>query len=79
MFQALGNTVPPMLSSFTRIVLLAIPIVVLSLRSDFELVWIWYLSVASIWLQMTLNLVLLRREFARRLPLVAAEATGVSR
>lgn len=76
MFQALGNTVPPMLSSFTRIVLLAIPLVLLSLRSDFELVWVWYFSVASIWLQMTLNLWLLRREFTRRLPVLAAQAWG---
>ena len=30
MFQALGNTIPPLLSSFSRIVLIAIPVLMLS-------------------------------------------------
>jgi len=67
MFQAMGNTLPSLLSSFSRIVLLAVPVVLLSRRPGFELRWIWYLSVASVTFQMGLSLLLLRREFGRRL------------
>ena len=66
MFQALGNTVPPLLASFARIALVAIPIVVLSRLPGFELEWIWYISAAGVILQMLANLVLLQREMRRR-------------
>ena len=67
MFQALGNTLPPLATSFARIVLVGVPILILARRPDFELAWIWYLSVGTIWLHMMANLLLLRREFRRRL------------
>jgi putative MATE family efflux protein len=67
MFQALGNTIPPLVTSFGRMVMVAIPVVLLSRLPAFELSWIWYISVASIWLHMAANLLLLRREFGRRL------------
>lgn len=67
MFQALGNTIPPLATSFLRIVLVAVPVVVLSRHPGFMLRWIWYLSIASSTLQMVLNLLLLRREFNLRL------------
>ena len=67
MFQAVGNTVPPLVSSFTRILLVAIPLTFLARQPGFSLRWIWYLSVATVWMQMTMNLLLLRREFRRRL------------
>lgn len=66
MFQALGNTVPALLSSFARIALVAVPVLAVSRLPGFELRWVWYLSVASIVLQMALSLWLLRREFRRR-------------
>ena len=66
-FQALGNTVPPLISSFTRMVVVAVPAVLLSRMAGFDLRWIWYLSAASVFLQMAMNLVLLRREFNRKL------------
>jgi MATE family, multidrug efflux pump len=66
MFQALGNTIPPLLSSFSRIVLIAIPVVILSRLPGFHLTWIWYLSVTGVTLQMVANLLLLRREFRLR-------------
>jgi putative MATE family efflux protein len=75
MFQALGNTIPPLLTSFSRLILVAIPIVMVARAPGFELRWIWYLSVASVVVQMTLNLLLLRREFRERLafhPVAAA-------
>ena len=68
MFQAIGNTVPPLVTSFARLLLTAIPIILLSRVQGFELRWIWYVSVASIWLHMAGNLALLHRELGRRLP-----------
>jgi putative MATE family efflux protein len=67
MFQAIGNTLPPLVSSFTRVVLLSGPLVVLARQPGFSLRWIWYLSVTTVAIQMTMNLFLLRREFRRRL------------
>jgi putative MATE family efflux protein len=67
MFQALGNTVPPLVSSFTRIALVAVPLFFLARQPGFALRWIWYLSAATVLVQMTMNLLLLRREFRRRL------------
>jgi Na+-driven multidrug efflux pump len=79
MFQAMGNTMPALLTSLVRIVVVAVPAVLLSRVAGFELRWIWYLSVASILLQMLLQVVLLQREFRTRLgprsatvPVVAA-------
>jgi putative MATE family efflux protein len=72
MFQALGNTVPPLVSSFTRIVLVAIPATLLSRLPGFQLRWIWYLTVASSLVQASANLLLLRREYARKLGLAPA-------
>jgi Na+-driven multidrug efflux pump len=67
MFQALGNTVPALASSASRIVSFALPAIWLSSRPGFELRHLWYLSVATVLLQMTLSLLLLRREYGRRL------------
>jgi putative MATE family efflux protein len=67
MFQAMGNTIPPLIASFTRILVVAIPAILLSHRSGFELRWVWYLSVAATILQLSMNLMLLRREFRLRL------------
>jgi putative MATE family efflux protein len=67
MFQAMGNTLPPLIASFTRILIVAIPAILLSRVPGFELRWIWYLSIGATVLQLTMNLLLLRREFHRRL------------
>jgi Na+-driven multidrug efflux pump len=67
MFQAMGNTIPPLIASFLRILVVAIPAVLLSRMAGFELRWIWYLSVAATILQLGMNLALLRREFRIRL------------
>ena len=66
-FQAIGNTIPSLMASFVRIILVALPAIALSRMAGFELRWIWYLSVAAIALQMALSLWLLRREFSLRL------------
>jgi putative MATE family efflux protein len=74
MFQAMGNTVPSLVSSAVRITLTAIPAVILARQPGFQLHWLWYISVASVFVQLTLSMLLLRREFDRRLrfELVAA-------
>ena len=67
MFQAMGNTIPPLLASLMRILVVAIPVILLSRMPAFELRWVWYLSVAATILQVSMNLLLLRREFRIRL------------
>jgi putative MATE family efflux protein len=74
MFQALGHTLPALLASFARIVIVAIPAFLLSGFPGFRLEWVWYLSVASVRVQLTLNLLLLRREFRRRLTFAPVSA-----
>jgi len=66
-FQGLGNTLPPLASSSLRLVLFALPAYLLSLRPGFEMRHVWYLSVASVAVQLGLNLWLLHREFDRKL------------
>jgi len=67
MFQAMGNTVPSLISSGVRITLVASLTLVLAPMQGFALLWIWYLSVVSVFVQLALSLGLLRREFSRRL------------
>lgn len=67
MFQAMGNTIPSLIASAARIILVAVPGVLLSRQPGFQLRWLWYLSLASMLTQLALALLLLRREFGRRL------------
>jgi putative MATE family efflux protein len=66
-FQAMGNTLPPLAASSTRLLLFAAPAVVMSLRPGFQMRHLWYLSVATVSLQMLVNVALLHREFRRKL------------
>jgi putative MATE family efflux protein len=72
MFQALGNTLPPLVSSFLRTSLIVVPVYLLSFAGGFALHWIWYLSVGAVALHMTLNVLLLRREYRRKLAFAPA-------
>ena len=67
MFQALGNTLPPLGASFARLLITAIPALLLARVPGFELHWLWYLSASTIVVQLTAILLLLRREFRLRL------------
>src|SRR5213078_2682176 len=67
MFQGLGNTVPPLLSSASRLVLFALPALLLSRTPGFNIKLVWYLSVGSQLLQACMNLLLLRRELHKKL------------
>jgi putative MATE family efflux protein len=75
MFQAMGNTVPSLATSVTRLVIVAVPAVLLSRTPGFRLSWVWYLSVLSVFVQLALALLLLRREFSRRLDFAPAPTT----
>jgi putative MATE family efflux protein len=77
MFQAMGNTIPSLITSATRIVIVAVPVLLLARTPGFTLRWIWYISVAAVAVQLGLNLWLLRREFRLRLgfePIAAVQA-----
>jgi len=76
MFQALGNTLPPLYSSATRLLTFALPAFWMSTRPGFELRHVWYLSVATVTCQMLLSLWLLMRELRRREQAVAVPATA---
>jgi putative MATE family efflux protein len=67
MFQGLGNTKPVLLSSGTRLLTYAVPVIWLSTRPGFAIEHVWYLSIATTTLQAALALWLLRREFRKRL------------
>ena len=66
-FQGIGNTLPPLFSSMTRLILFALPALLISQTPGFEIRYVWYLSVGSIILQMCVNLLLLRHELRKKL------------
>jgi putative MATE family efflux protein len=75
-FQGLGNTVPAVLSSATRLLTFVLPVLWLSTQPHFEMVHVWYISVASVAAQAVFSLWLVRRELRLRLnpaPLPARE------
>jgi len=67
MFQGMGHTLPPLAASSLRLLLFAFPAYLLSLRPGFEIRDVWHLSVATVAIQAVLNLLLVQREFRRRL------------
>jgi putative MATE family efflux protein len=79
MFQAVGNTWPSLASSASRLLTFVLPAVLLSTLPGFTITQVWYLSVATVTLQALTSLVLLRREFRRKLtppPDAAGGTTG---
>jgi len=71
MFQAMGNTWPTIVASAIRLVMFVVPALWLAARPGFELRHLWYVSVATMFLQAAVSYGLLRREFTRRLGPVA--------
>jgi Na+-driven multidrug efflux pump len=76
MFQALGNTWPTIGSSAVRLAVFVLPTLWLSTRPGFELVQVWHVSVASMFLQAIVSFILVRREFGRKLGAVTVMAPG---
>lgn len=72
MFQALGNTMPSLVSSVSRLVTFAVPALLLAQRPGFRLRHVWVLSVVTMTLQAVFTLWLLRGELRQR----AAVAAG---
>ena len=66
MFQALGNTVPSLISSASRLVTFAVPALWLAQRPGFQLRHVWVLSVITMTVQAGFTLWLLRSELRRR-------------
>jgi putative MATE family efflux protein len=69
-FQGLGNTVPAVISSASRVISFVLPVLWLSTQPHFQMIQVWYLSVASTAMQAAFSLWLVRREFRLRLGLV---------
>ncbi len=67
MFQGLGNTRPALLSSAVRLVIFVPLAVWLSAQQSFDLSQVWYLSVATVWIQGGVSTMLLLQQFRRRL------------
>lgn len=67
MFQGLGNTLPAMLSSGIRLAVFVPLAVWLAGQPNFHLDEVWWLSVATVWMQGAVSYVLLRHQFKRRL------------
>ena len=67
MFQAMGNTIPSLIGSAIRVVLIVVPAVMLSRLPGFQLTTIWYLSVAGTLAQLVAVMLMLRREMGIKL------------
>ncbi|HSC18623.1 MAG TPA: MATE family efflux transporter [Rhizomicrobium sp.] len=71
-FQALGNTLPSLFSSASRLVTFILPMLWLASRPGFDVEEVWYLSVATVALQAVTSLVLVYRQMHRsRAPAMA--------
>jgi putative MATE family efflux protein len=64
-FQGLGNTRPPFVSSVIRLFVFAVPVLLLLSRLTLQDIWI--ISAGSIWVQAIANVWFLRREFRIKL------------
>jgi putative MATE family efflux protein len=78
--SGLGNTIPTLISSATRIILIVVIAGGLSLHEAFRPLWLWIVSVGATLVQMLLNLYFLRLELHRKLgaPAAAAPAPAAS-
>jgi Na+-driven multidrug efflux pump len=74
-FQGLGNTRPPFLSSVIRLFAFSVPVLLLLSRLTLQDIWI--ISAGSIWVQAVANLWFLRREFRIRVSTLAPEVGAV--
>jgi putative MATE family efflux protein len=66
-FQGLGHTWPALAATSTRLVTFVVPVILLSRMPGHRIEHVWYLSVASSWLQAFTSLFLLRRTMRVRL------------
>jgi len=76
LFQAMGNTLPALASSATRLVTFIVPAVWVSQQPGFELRQVWYLSVVTVFLQALTSGLLVRWQLRQRLQGLGAPAPG---
>jgi putative MATE family efflux protein len=67
MFQALGNTMPALLSTATRLITFILPALWLSKQDNFQIEQLWYISVATVCIQALVSFYFLKQEFKKRL------------
>jgi putative MATE family efflux protein len=70
-FQGLGNTQPPFLSSIIRLFVFAVPVLLLPGRLTLQDIWL--ISAGSIWVQAIANIWFLRKELQTRLGTLVQE------
>jgi putative MATE family efflux protein len=78
MFQAMGNTLPSLFSSATRLVTYSVPLIYVSSQPWFKLEHVWFLSVATVILQTIVSFVLLQRQLRTRLSALAPVAPAAA-
>ena len=66
-FQGLGHTWPALAATASRIVTFMVPVIWISTLPGLKIDHVWYVSVASVWLQAMLSLYLLHRTMRARL------------
>ena len=76
MFQALGDTIPAMISSATRVITFAVPAWWMHNRPGFQLQHLWYLSIATVTLQAFVSVGLLHRAWKKKVAAGSAGATA---
>ena len=74
MFQAIGNTIPSLISGVTRLVTFALPALWLSRQPGFTMQQVWWLGVVTVTLQACFSVWLLLREFRKRFGAVPSSA-----
>lgn len=81
LFQALGSTLPSLLSAATRLIVYALPLAWLTTQPGYTLEHIAYLSIIASGVQAAIGLVLLRKQMHIQLgpPALAQEALAVQR
>ena len=79
MFQALGNTLPSLYSSATRLITYSVPLIWISTQPWFRLEHLWFLSVGTVMLQTVVSFTLLQKQMRTRLDaLVATPAATIA-
>lgn len=78
MFQALGNTLPSLYSSATRLITYSVPLIWVSTQPWFELHHVWFLSVATVILQTIVSFLLLQKQWRTRLSSIAPIAPAAA-
>jgi putative MATE family efflux protein len=66
-FQGLGHTWPALGATSSRVLTFMIPAIWLTTVPGYRIDQVWYLSVASVWLQAAISVLLLRRTMEARL------------